>query len=263
MEKEQLKNQIMIHYFKQSLFLLISVLMFSSCEKEESPSEEKSSQYSITESSIMELPIEDATAVATDKKNFWILSTKLNSFTATISYFNPKTKIVEKQFTYDSLSTEMGSNAKTITWDGEYVWILFSHNDAKFIKIDPSNGAILKTLNASSISHIDAMDWDFGHRNILAGTHIQDLYSVVANNGDKNLRLRTKYDARGMAIRNNEVWLYQHLDNYIHIYNKDNSEYCGTIFKTYRGGGDFCFFNDKLAVIIDGNLNLFDIYVND
>lgn len=249
----------MFQYLKPSFVLLVSILLFSSCEKEEPivPSL-LASHYTVEYSNSIGLPVAGATGIASDGTNFWVISGQYNGDEHTLTQYDPVNFTILNQFTYPNLIETLGTGVFGIAWDGANVWVRVSGQTEKVVKIDPQTGDIVQVWGNSSIAHGD-LTWD-GDK-IWVSSANSGIYTLDPTSGGTQLILSPGYNrGSGVAFRNDELWTVDSENNNVHIYSSIDGTYHGEIKNALVNNGQLCFHQGQLAVLSNGGIKFYDVF---
>jgi hypothetical protein len=251
--------------FKPSFLLLVSILVISSCNKDEiepstdEPSEQLS-QYTLENTNSIGVPVSNPTGITSDGTNFWIMSGEHNGDQHELTFYDPTTYTIIEQFTYYNLIEVLGTGVYGVTWDGMNVWISVSGNTNKLVKVDPQTGDIIQTWASPTWLGPSDLEWDGEKIWIASGTG--QIHTMNASNGGSQLFLddvgASSRDS-GIAFRNEELWVGNLFNNDIDIYNAVDGSYQGVIKNTLSTNGKLCFHNGQLAVLSSGGIAFYDV----
>lgn len=251
----------MYYKLKPSLLLIFSILIFSSCKKKEiAPSTEPSeelSQYSLEYVNSIGAPVSNATGLASDQTNFWVMSGEFNGNLHELTLYDPVNYAILTQFTYTNLIEVLGTGVFGITWDGTNVWISVSGQTNKFVKVDAATGDIIQVWGSPGMAAPD-LEWD--GENIWMTSGAGTVYKMdPTSGGTEAFTNQLDNHGSGIAFRNGEMWIIDQYDNDIHIYNVMDGSYQGVIKNAVSNSGKLCFHNGQLAVLTLGGIAFYDV----
>lgn len=255
----------MFRPLKTTFLLLISILLISSCDKDQiieptiEPSEQLS-QYTLDKTNSIGVPVTNPTGIASDGTNFWIMSGEHNGAEHKLTYYDPTTYAVITQFTFNNLIETLGTGVYGITWDGTNVWISVSGDTNKIVKVDPQTGVITQTWSSPTELGPSDLGWDGDKIWIASGTG--QIFTMNTQNGGSQLFLNyvgmSNRDS-GIAFRNGELWVGNLFNMDVDIYNALDGSYQGIIKNALTANGTFCFHDGQLAVLSSGGIAFYDI----
>ncbi|MCJ8292398.1 MAG: hypothetical protein HRT58_20815 [Crocinitomicaceae bacterium] len=244
-----------MHHSLKPIFLLLIVIL-SSCVKEE-PTEELS-KYQLQLVNSIGTPVSNPQGIASDQNNLWILSGEFNGDIHELTLYDPVNYTILTQYTYTNLIEVLGTGVFGITWDGTNVWISVAGQTNKLVKVDPGTGDILQVWGSPGMAGPD-LEWDGEKIWITSGNGY--IYKVDPTSGGSELFVNQLEDhGSGIAFRNGEMWVVDHIDNDIHIFNSTNGSYHGVIKDAINNNkGALCFHNNQLAVLNSGGIALYNV----
>ncbi|MFT5779193.1 MAG: hypothetical protein ACI837_002150 [Crocinitomicaceae bacterium] len=252
----------MYRSLKPIFLLLVSILLISSCKKEEINPEplEQLSQYTLGNATSIGIPVSNPTGIASDQTNFWIMSGEHNGNQHELTYYDPINQTIIEQFSYYNLIEVLGTGIYGVTWDGTNVWISVSGNTNKLVKVDVQTGDIIQTWGNPTWLGPSDLGWDGEKIWIASGTG--QIYSMNASTGESQQLLNDVGESSrdsGIAFRNGELWIGNLFNNDVNIYSALDGSYHGVIKNALSAKGNFCFHDGQLAVISSGGIALYDV----
>ncbi len=253
----------MLRPLKPIFLLFVSILLVSSCKKEEIIPEtptptEQLSPYTLENTANIGVPVSHPTGIASDQTNLWIMSGEHNGSQHELTYYDPKNYVILKQFIYYNLIEVLGTGVYGVTWDGTNVWISVSGNTNKLVRVDPQTGDILQTWSSPTSLGPSDLEWD--GTNLWIGSGTGHIYKMDPISGGSELFVSHKEPRdSGIGFRNGELWVGDLFDNKIHIYSATDGSYKGVINDALNAIGQFCFHKDRLAVLSSGGISFYTI----
>jgi len=218
------------------------------------------SNYTLELVNSIGIPHSTPVGIASDQENLWILCGAYNAEEHSLIYYNPYSYEIMRTLTFYNLIEKLGSGVYGVAVHDSSIWISTGANVNKLLEIDLETDTIVKTWAAPYGGPKD-LDWDEGIIWMASGSG--QIYKIDPENGSSDL-FYSRYPERenAIAVRNDEVWVTDFIDNYgnITIYDKSNGDYKSTIVDALPDShGAMCLHKGQLAVIADGNVRFYEI----
>lgn len=213
------------------------------------------SSYTLNLKRSIGIPIEHPTGIASDQSNLWIIGSEYASSKAKLICYDLTSYNIIKEFNLDNLYSTRGTGVFGITWDGTNIWISIAGNTNKIVKVDTVTGLILKQWTGPIRIGLCDLDWNNGSIWIADGWEV---YKMDPVSGGSELVFKHARNVRGIAIRENEIWVGGAYDKEVNIYDKNTGKHLGLIENSINDYG-FCFHNGQLITLNSSGIHFYDI----